>query len=271
MKCNRNRSPCQFNRNRWLRSRLNLEIFTLNHCALKGGYGGWFPPLSSFVMVMFQGRRFPGLCSDSVTQVNDATRVTICGDSDSTRVSLRKIVTGLDSSHVFHKMTRLDSSHSQWLETPVTVIFTVSLSSWWTNPVRLHAKKWAFCASVMVKIGANFLFCLSSCAMLHFKDQVSPTCVNVDLRLCFHWGISRAQYIDTLSWFNVVFAYRDHGSGPHAVTLNLFQIPVKCLKFSRFIFKPKTILQHIMQMRKPNLVYIQIPATVISPTPVAKW
>ena len=27
----------------------------------------------------------------------------------------------------------------------------------------------------MIKIGANFLFCLSSCAMLHFKDQVSPT------------------------------------------------------------------------------------------------
>jgi len=23
-----------------------------------------------------------------------------------------------------------------------------------------------------------------------------------------------AQYIDTLSWFDVVFAYRDHGSGP---------------------------------------------------------
>ena len=30
--------------------------------------------------------------SDSVTRVNDSTRVTICGDSD--------------SSHVFHKMTR---------------------------------------------------------------------------------------------------------------------------------------------------------------------
>jgi len=42
----------------------------------------------------------------------------------------------------------------------------------------------------MIKIGAIFLFCLSSCAMLHFKDQVSPPCIEVDRRLCFHWGIS---------------------------------------------------------------------------------
>jgi len=53
----------------------------------------------------------------------------------------------------------------------------------------------------MIKIGGYFLFCLSSRSMLHFKDQVSPTRVEVDLRLCFHWGVSRAQYIDTLSWF----------------------------------------------------------------------
>jgi len=109
--------------------------------------------------------------SDSVTRVNDSTRVTSFGDSDSTRVTLKKIV------------TRLDSSHSQWLETRVRVIFTKSLSSWWTNPVRLHTKKWGFFASVMIKIGENFLFWLSSCAMLHFKDQVSPTCVEADLRL----------------------------------------------------------------------------------------
>jgi len=51
----------------------------------------------------------------------------------------------------------------------------------------------------MIKIGGNFLFCLSSRAMLNFKDQVSPTCIEEDLRLCFHWGVSRTQYIDTLS------------------------------------------------------------------------
>ena len=71
---------------------------------------------------------------------------------------------------------------------------------------------------MMIKIGRNFLFWLSSRAMLQFTDQVSPTYTAVDLRLCFHWGISRAQYIDTLSWFNVVFAYREHGSGPRKWT-----------------------------------------------------
>ena len=86
-----------------------------------------------------------------------------------------------DSSHVFHKMNRLESQSM----TRVRVIFTISLSSWWTNPVRLHTKKWAFFASMMIKIGANFLFCLSSFAMLHFKDQVSPPCVEVDLWFAF--------------------------------------------------------------------------------------
>jgi len=38
----------------------------------------------------------------------------------------------------------------------------------------------------LIKIGGNFLFCLSSRAKLHFKDQVSPTCTEGDLRLCFH-------------------------------------------------------------------------------------
>jgi len=47
--------------------------------------------------------------SDSVTLVNDSTRVTIFGDSDSIRVTLRKMVIRLDSSHVFHRMTRLET------------------------------------------------------------------------------------------------------------------------------------------------------------------
>ena len=186
----------------------------------------------------------PHFASDSVTRVNDATRVTICGNSNSTLVTLRKILTRLESVTFFTEW--LDSSHSPWLETRVRVIFTICLSTWWTNLVRLHAKKWAFYASVMTKIGWNFLFCLSSCAMLHFKDHVSPTCVEVDLRHCCHWGVSRAQYIDTLLWLNAVFANRDPGSGPHTVILGLFQIPAKWLKFSRFKSKPKTVLQNIM-------------------------
>ena len=138
------------------------------------------------------------------------------------------------------------------------------------KPSSFPYKEMSIFASVMIKIVGNFLFCLSSRDMLHFKDQVSPTCVEGDLRLCFHWGVSMAQYIDTLSWINVVFVYchyRDHGSGLHTETLSVFQIPVKWFKFFWFKFKPKTILQNIMQMWKPNLVWIQISATVISLSP----
>jgi len=48
MKCNR--LHCQFNRNRRLLSRLNLEIFTLHHCAMNHGCGG---RVSSFVIVCY--------------------------------------------------------------------------------------------------------------------------------------------------------------------------------------------------------------------------
>ena len=99
----------------------------------------------------------------------------------------------LDSSHIFHRMTRLDSIHSHWLEIRVRFIFQKSMSPCWTIPLRLHTKKRGFFASVMIKIGANFLFCLSSRSMLHFKDCVFPTCMEVDLRLCFHWDVSKAQ------------------------------------------------------------------------------
>jgi len=47
---NRNRLHCQFNRNRRLLTRLNLEIFTQHHCAMNRGFGGW---VSSFTIVYF--------------------------------------------------------------------------------------------------------------------------------------------------------------------------------------------------------------------------
>jgi len=50
MKCNRDRLHCQFNRNRRLLPRLNLEIFTLHHCAMHRGCGGW---VSSFIIVCY--------------------------------------------------------------------------------------------------------------------------------------------------------------------------------------------------------------------------
>ena len=151
---------------------------------------------------------------------------------------------GLDSSHVFRKMTR-DSSQSHFYN-----IFEFLMD----KPSSFAHNEMSILCFSDDQDWRKFSVFLSSCAMLHFEDQVSPPCVEVDLRLCFHWGFSKAQYIDTLSWFNVVFAYRDHASGPHTVTLSLFQIPVKWLKFSRFKSRPKTILQNIMQMQKPNLV-----------------
>jgi len=48
MKCNR--LHCQINRDRRLLSRLNLEIFTLHHCAMNHSFGGW---VSSFVTVCY--------------------------------------------------------------------------------------------------------------------------------------------------------------------------------------------------------------------------
>jgi len=100
---------------------------------------------------------------------------------------------GLDLSHVEKNgdSTRvtfftewLDSNNSQWLESRVRVIFTKLLSSWWTNPVRLHTKKWSLFASVMIKIGGNFTFCLPS-SVEQIGDFCNPNPV----------------YLYTLSWF----------------------------------------------------------------------
>jgi len=48
MKCNR--LHCQFNRNRRLISRLNLEIFTLHHCVMNHSCGSW---VSSFIIICY--------------------------------------------------------------------------------------------------------------------------------------------------------------------------------------------------------------------------
>jgi len=143
---------------------------------------------------------------------------------DSTRVTLRKMVTRLDSSHVFDRMTRLESQSI----TRVSVIFAKFQSLWSTNPVCLHTKKWSFFGPVMIKIGAKFLYWLWSRVIPYSKCQVFITCTEVDLRFDFHWGARRTQYrpIDTSSWSNQVFAYRDNGSRPHTVTSSLFQMKI---------------------------------------------
>ena len=54
------------------------------------------------------------------------------------------------------------------------------------KPSPFAHKEMSIFASVVIMIGASFLFCLSSRAMLHFKVQVYPTGIHGDLILCFN-------------------------------------------------------------------------------------
>jgi len=116
--------------------------------------------------------------SHGVTRVNDSTRVTIFGDSDSTRVMWRTIVTRLESrfsQNDSNRVTINDSSQSHFYKISEPLM---------DKPIFWH-KKWAFFASVLIKTDANLLFWLSRRVMLHFKDQVFPTSTEVELQLCF--------------------------------------------------------------------------------------
>ena len=63
-----------------------------------------------------------------------------------------------DSTRVTFFTQWLDLSNRHWLGTRVIVICTKYPNIWMTNPVRLHTNEWAFFASVVINIGANFLF-----------------------------------------------------------------------------------------------------------------
>jgi len=167
----------------------------------------------------------------------------------------------LDSSHDFCWLV-LDSSHVEKNGDSIRVtFFTESLESTRVTTVnnsRLESE--SFLQSLWVPYGQTQFVCTQRngdfllqwwsrlgeifcfvclVAMLHFKDQVSQTCVKADWDFAFTEGSVGAQYIDNLSWFNVEFAYRDHGSGSHTVTLCLFQISIKWFKFFRFKSNPK--------------------------------
>jgi len=70
------------------------------------------------------------------------------------------------------------------------------------------------------------------------------TVISVALVVCYgtFWSIKYSWYRGHLTRFNVVFAYRDHGIGPHTVTLSLLQ--VMWSKFCRFKSNPKFLLQN---------------------------
>jgi len=140
--------------------------------------------------------------SDSLTRVNDSSRVTNFDDSDSTRVTLRKIVTRIDSSHVFYKMTRLES-----------------------QSMARDSSQSHFCKISEPLIDKPSLFAYQE--IIIFLVQEWSKLVQI---FCFDFegleGLERAQYrpIDTSSWSYQVFAYRDNDSRPHTVTLSLFQM-----------------------------------------------
>jgi len=77
---------------------------------------------------------------------------------------------------------------------------------------------------------------------MHPKDQVSPICKEVDLRFAFHGVVCRAQYIDTLSWFNTVFAYRDNGSCPYTVNFVSFPDTSKAIKVFQIQIQSKNYI-----------------------------
>jgi len=133
--------------------------------------------------------------SDSVTRVNDSTRVT-----------LRKKVTRLDSSHVFHRMARLESqSMTRDLSQSHFYKFSEFLID---KPTSCALEKWAFFASVVIKIGANFQFCLSNCSMLHFKDQTPQLAQRLTWDFSFTEGSARHNistlYRGLMQYLNIV-------------------------------------------------------------------
>jgi len=167
------------------------------------------------------------------------------GDSDSTRVTLKKMVTRLESRFSQNDSTRvtvIDSSHSHWLESESF------LQSHWVPGGQTQfvcaQRNEDFWLKWWSRLGEIFYFdCLVVlCCSLRIK------CPQLALRqtrdFAFTEGSAGAQYIDTLLWFNVIFAYRDYGSGSHTVTLWLFQISIKWFKFFRFKSNQNSIARY---------------------------
>jgi len=105
----------------------------------------------------------------------------------------------------------------------------------------------------MIKIGANFLFCrlVILCYILRIKrPNLHRGSLETFLSLrgqqgTIHWHFIVVKCSIWILWSWQCVSYCDW---------SLFQIPVKWFNFFRFKSNPKTILQNIMQIRKPSLV-----------------
>ena len=164
-----------------------------------------------------------------MTRDNDSTRVTIFGDSNSSHVQKNG-----DSTRVTFFTEWLDPSNSQWLETRVRLIFTKSLELLMDNPHFVCTKRnkhillqwWSRLAEIFCFACVVVLCCIwrIKCPQLRWRETWDFAFTEVSAEHNILTG--------TLTWFNAVFAYRDHGSGRHIVTSSLFQIPVNDSNFS---------------------------------------
>ena len=87
--------------------------------------------------------------------------------NDSTRVTLRKMVTRLESRFSQNDSIRVESM-SMTQNSSQSHFYKIS-EFLMDKPSSFVHKEMSIFASVMIKIGGNFLFCLSSRAMLHSR------------------------------------------------------------------------------------------------------
>jgi len=141
----------------------------------------------------------------SVTRVNYSTRATIFGDSDSTRVTLRKMVNGLESRFSQNGSTRYESQSMTWdsSQSHFYKIFEPLMnkpSSFAHKEMSIFFLQWC---SRLVQI-----FCFDCLDMLCYILRINcPQLTQRQTWDYFHWGVSRAQYLDNLSWFHALFVY----------------------------------------------------------------
>ena len=110
---------------------------------------------------------------------------------------------GLESSHVekHGNSIRLESCVSQNDSTRVTVYDSRLVSEsflqnlWFPDGQTQFVctqRNEHFLLQWSSRLAEIFCFACLVVLMLHFKDQMSPTCIKGDLRHCFHWWVSRA-------------------------------------------------------------------------------
>ena len=156
-----------------------------------------------------------------------------------------------DSSHGFHKMTRVTVDDSRlgsesllqnlWAPDGQTQFVctqrnTHFLLQGWSKLTEI------FCFACLVVLCCILRITFPQLAQ---RKRLETLLSLRGQQVTIYWHLILVKCSICISW-SWQWAY--------TVTLSLFQIPVKWFKFFRFKSKPKITLQKIMQIRKPNLV-----------------